>query len=65
MTLAVTLRRLYPDEWQPDKLNRLLVSAQAQEALLAGANYSDMAAGWADALGDFGDRAQAVHLYGG
>ena len=63
LTLAVTLRRLYPDSWQPDKLNRLLVSARTQDALLAGANYADMAAGWAAALRDFGDRAQAVYLY--
>ncbi len=64
LTLAVTLRRLYPNDWQPDKLDRLLVSAQAQDSLLAGATYADMAAGWADALQDFSDRARAVWLYG-
>jgi len=63
LTLAVTLRRLYPDEWQPEKLQTLLVSAKAQEALLAGATYADMADAWADALRAFGDRARAFRLY--
>jgi len=63
LTLAVTLRRLYPDGWQPDKLNRLLVSARTHEALVAGATYADMADAWADALRAFGDRARAFRLY--
>lgn len=63
LTLAVTLRRLYPDDWQPDKLNRLLVSARTQGALLAGATYADMAGGWAGPLRDYEERARAVHLY--
>jgi len=65
LTLAVILRRLYPSDWQPDNLGRLLVSAQTQAALLAGASYADVATGWADALRDFGRRAQAVRLYDG
>ena len=64
LTLAVTLRRLYPDDWQPDNLQRLLVSARTQEALRAGMAYADMAEGWAEALRGFGDRARAVWLYG-
>lgn len=63
LTLAVTLRRLYPDDWQPDKLRTLLVSARTQEALMVGASYADMADGWAEELRDFGDRAGAVRLY--
>lgn len=63
LTLAVTLRRLYPDAWQPDKLRTLLVNAQTQEALRAGATYADMANGWAEALQAFGERARAVWLY--
>lgn len=63
LTLAVTLRRLFPDEWQPDNLDRLLVSATAHAALLAGASYEDMAAGWADGLRDFERRAGAIRLY--
>ena len=65
LTLAVILRRLYPEEWQPERLQTMLVSARAQEALLAGASYADMAAGWAEALRGYEDRARAVWLYGG
>ena len=65
LTLAVTLRRLYAEAWQPDKLQTLLVNAQAQEALLAGATYADMADGWAGALREFGERARAAWLYAG
>ena len=64
LTLAVVLRRLYPDDWQPDKLRTLLVSARAQEALTAGASYADMADGWAGALSGFEARARAMWLYG-
>ena len=64
LTLAVTLRRLYPDSWQPEKLKTLLVNAQAQEALMRGASYEDMADSWADALRGFGGRARSVWLYG-
>ncbi len=63
LTLAVTLRRLYADDWQPDKLKRLLVSARTQKALVAGATYADMAGGWAGPLRDYEERARAVHLY--
>ena len=64
LTLAVILRRLYPDDWQPEKLHTLLVNAQTQEALLAGASYADMAAGWAGELAAFRERAKGIWLYG-
>ena len=64
LTLAATLLRLFPEAWHPDKLRTLLVNARAQEALLAGASYGDMAAGWADALRGYEARARAVWLYG-
>jgi len=62
LTLAVILRRLYPD-WQPGKLQTLLVNARTQEALIAGAGYAEMADGWAEPLASFEARARAVHLY--
>ena len=65
LTLTVTLRRLYPDDWQPDRLNTLLVNSRTQAALLAGATYADLADGWAEALAGFTQRARAVWLYEG
>ena len=64
LTLAVTVRRLYQEAWQPDKMRILLVNAQTQETLLAGATYADMASVWAEALREFGERSLAVWLYG-
>lgn len=64
LTLAVTLRRLAPSDWQPEKLQTLLVNAQIQEAVLAGAGYAEMASEWAGDLAEFRERARAVWLYG-
>ena len=64
LTMAVILRRLYPESWQPEKLQTLLVNAQTQEALLAGATYADMSGGWAGVLQEFSERARAIWLYG-
>ena len=64
LTMAVILRRLYPESWQPEKLQTLLVNAQTQEALLAGATYADMSDGWAGVLQEFSERARAIWLYG-
>ncbi|MDQ2800099.1 MAG: DUF1343 domain-containing protein, partial [Armatimonadota bacterium] len=63
LTLAVTLLRLAPDDWQPEKLQTLLVNAQTQEAMLGGASYAEMASGWAGDLAAFHERAKAVWLY--
>ena len=64
LTMAVILRRLYPESWQPEKLQTLLVNAQTQEALLAGATYADMSDNWAGVLQEFSERARAIWLYG-
>ena len=63
LTLAVTLRDLYPEAWQPEKLATLLVSKQAQEALLSSRSAAEIAAGWADDLAAWEARAQAFRLY--
>ncbi len=64
LTLAVTLRHLVPDDWQPVKLQTLLVSAKTQEAVMTSASYDEMAGGWAGDLAAFRERARAVWLYG-
>ncbi len=63
LTLAVTLRRLYPDDWQPEKLQTLLVNQAAYSGIMAGHSPAKIAAGWAENLRDFGVRAQAHRLY--
>jgi len=63
LTLAVTLRHLYPDAWQPDKLQTLLVSAHTLAALRTDADYGELEAGWIEPLRGFEARARAIRLY--
>ncbi len=63
LTLALTLRRLYPEAWQPEKLMTLLVNQKCYDAVMAGQAYADIAAGWAKDLQEFEERAQTWRLY--
>jgi len=63
LTLALTLRRLYREAWQPEKLMTLLVNQMTYNAVLAGQSYPDIAAGWAEDLQEFEARAQGWRLY--
>ncbi len=63
LTLALTLRRLYLDDWQPEKLMTLLVNQAAYDAVAAGRSYADMSADWAADLAAFAARARPHLLY--
>lgn len=63
LTLAVTLRRLYPDKWQPEKLMTLLVNQKVYDAIVDGADYKSLAALWATNLSGFQSRREAVLIY--
>ena len=63
LTLAIILRRLYPNDWQPEKLQKLLVHPQTQTALMAGADYETLAGDWAGELTEFSRRTQPHLLY--
>jgi uncharacterized protein YbbC (DUF1343 family) len=63
LTLAVTLRRLYSQDWQPEKLQTLLVHPQTQAALVAGAGNETMAEDWQEELTAFSLRARQYWLY--
>ncbi len=63
LTLALTLRRLCPEAWQPAKLMTLLVNQKVCDAVLAGQSYSHIASGWAEDLHGFETRARAWRLY--
>ncbi len=63
LTLALTLRRLYQHEWQPEKLMTLLVNQEAYDGVTAGRSYARIAAAWADDLQAFGERAEKWKLY--
>ena len=63
LTLALTLRRLHPDAWRPEKLTTLLVNEKAYQAVVAGQTYEEAAAGWADDLTAFTARTGPHRLY--
>ena len=63
LTLALTLRRVCQTVWQPEKLMTLLVNQAAYDDVIAGKSYANIAAGWADNLRAFGERAEKWKLY--
>ena len=63
VTLALTLRRLHADAWQPEKLQTLLASQSVYDGIIAGQEYAEIAGGWAADLAAFAVRASAWRLY--
>ncbi len=63
LTLALTLRREYGREWQPEKLMTLLVNQKAYDGVVSGQSYTEIASGWAETQRTFAERAQKWRLY--
>ncbi len=63
LTLAVTLRRLYREEWRPDRLLTLLANQRAYEDVLNGKEYVEIAHGWAESLAGFTRLRRQYTLY--
>lgn len=61
--LALTLRKLYPKEWQAEKLLTLLCNRQAMDGVLAGDDYAALARRWAPGLREFSRRREPHLLY--
>jgi uncharacterized protein YbbC (DUF1343 family)/CubicO group peptidase (beta-lactamase class C family) len=53
VTLAVTLRALYPEEWKPEGLLRLLADRASYQDILAGKPVEAIMAGWDRELKEF------------
>jgi uncharacterized protein YbbC (DUF1343 family)/CubicO group peptidase (beta-lactamase class C family) len=53
VTMAVTLRRLYPEEWQPEGLMRLLVNKKAYDDIIARKSVNEIMARWTGELEEF------------
>ncbi len=64
LTLAAILLRLYPNDWQPGKLQTLLCNGAAYESILQGASPAEVAAGWAQDLSAWKKRVLPHLLYG-
>ncbi len=63
LTLALTLRRLYPEQFALDKMKPLLTDGPTLEALRAGRPLAEIKAGWAQELGTFAERRKKHLLY--
>jgi uncharacterized protein YbbC (DUF1343 family) len=63
LLLAVTLRRLYPADWQTTSLNRLLSSEKTYRGILAGRQVDQLRSAYQDELNAFLRRRTAYLLY--
>lgn len=63
LEIAVALRRLYPQEWEIDKLDLLLLHKATLEALRSGADADTVLEQSRDGLKEFGRRRQPHLLY--
>jgi len=63
ITIALTLRRLYPNEYALDKISHLLRHAPTQEAIQAGRPWKEIKESWAAEQKEFKKRRAAFLLY--
>jgi uncharacterized protein YbbC (DUF1343 family) len=63
LTIAVELRRLFPNDWKIDRYNRLLGHAATFAGLKAGASAEELERGWQTDLDAFKARRQKYLLY--
>jgi len=63
LTIAVSLRNLYPNDWQPEKLMTLLVKQSVYDGVVEGHEYEVLAGRWEDDLAKFKSRRASVMLY--
>lgn len=63
LVLATTLRSLYPDNWNIEKLNTLLLYQKAYDMILDGKSVSEIEAGWTEGLGRFNETRKSFLLY--
>lgn len=61
--LALILRKLYPKEWQVERMMTLLVNRQAMDGVLAGDDYAALSRRWSAGLRAFANRRKAHLLY--
>ena len=64
LNVALTLRKLYPTDWDAKRFNTLLLHQVTFDAVVAGkATAASIEASWADGLTDFKTRRAKVLLY--
>ena len=63
LTLAATLRKLYPADWQTKRFDTLLLHKATLDGLLAGKTAGELETGWQVELQAYRDRRAKVLLY--
>jgi uncharacterized protein YbbC (DUF1343 family) len=63
LLLAITLRRLYPNQWDTTSLNRLLASKKTCQGILSGQSVDQLQAAYQDELDSFKQRRARYLLY--
>ncbi|MBI3877279.1 MAG: DUF1343 domain-containing protein [Verrucomicrobia bacterium] len=63
LTLALTLQRLYPNDFALEKMDTLLRDRATLDAIKAGKSLAEIKAAWADDLEDFKRRREAFLIY--
>ena len=63
LTIATTLRRLYPNDWDTKSLNRLLADQNTTDAIRNGHSVETMQAAYQDELAEFARRRMKYLLY--
>ncbi len=63
ITLALALRKLYPEEWDVANLDKLLVHPESAKAILAGNSLAEIRASWQDDLAEFSKRRAKALIY--
>jgi uncharacterized protein YbbC (DUF1343 family) len=63
LSVAATLRRLYPDDWDTKSLNRLLSNQQSFDGILAGNSVDEIERDYAPKLREFEQRREKYLLY--
>ncbi|GAB5515823.1 MAG: DUF1343 domain-containing protein [Rhodopirellula baltica] len=63
LTIAVTLRKLAPDDWNTKSLNRLLVSQKTAEGILGGHSVEQLQAAYQEELEEFQNRRLKYLMY--
>ncbi len=63
IAIAETLHKLYPNVWQAQKVDNLLIHAASVRALLGGATAEEIAALWSPDVARFRERCRPFLLY--
>jgi uncharacterized protein YbbC (DUF1343 family)/CubicO group peptidase (beta-lactamase class C family) len=63
LAVALTLRRLYPDQWQIERYDALLCHRKTWEGIKAGTTWTELARSWEAELNDFIPRRRPHLLY--